>query len=70
MDKVLNSIKINESLDSFGTEMSSRTRIKTHKIQHFVHIEGDCQCSYGFSGVIHLIGHIFMMQMDSYNFGF
>ena len=29
MDKVLNFIKINESLDSFGTEMSSRTRIKT-----------------------------------------
>ena len=29
--KVLNFIKINESLDSFGTEMSSRTRIKTRK---------------------------------------
>ena len=29
MDKVLNSIKINESLDSFGTEMGSRTRFKT-----------------------------------------
>ena len=29
MDKVLNSTKINESLDSFGTEMGSRTRIKT-----------------------------------------
>ena len=29
MDKVLNFIIINESLDSFGTEMSSRTRIKT-----------------------------------------
>ena len=29
MDKVLNSIKINESLESFGTEMGSRTRIKT-----------------------------------------
>ena len=29
MDKVLNFIKINESQDSFGTEMSSRTRIKT-----------------------------------------
>ena len=29
MDKVLNSIKINESLDSFGTKMGSRTRIKT-----------------------------------------
>ena len=29
MDKVLNFIKINESLDSFGMEMSSRTRIKT-----------------------------------------
>ena len=28
MDKVLNFIKIKESLDSFGTEMSSRTRIK------------------------------------------
>ena len=23
----------------------------------------------GVSGVIHLIGHIFMMQMDSFNFG-
>ena len=23
-----------------------------------------------FTGVIHLIGHIFMMQMDSFNFGF
>ena len=29
IDKVLNSIKINESLDSFGTEIGSRTRIKT-----------------------------------------
>ena len=29
MDKVLNFIKVNESLDSFGTEMGSRTRIKT-----------------------------------------
>ena len=29
MDKVLNFFKINESLDSFGTEMGSRTRIKT-----------------------------------------
>ena len=29
MHKVLNFIKINESLDSFGTEMGSRTRIKT-----------------------------------------
>ena len=29
MDKVLNFIKVNESLDSFGTEMSSRTGIKT-----------------------------------------
>ena len=29
MDKVLNFIKINESLDSFGREMGSRTRIKT-----------------------------------------
>ena len=26
--------------------------------------------SIGVSGVIHLIGHIFMMQMDSFNFGF
>ena len=26
--------------------------------------------SIGFTGVIHLIGHIFMMQMDSFNFGF
>ena len=26
--------------------------------------------SIGFSVVIHLIGHIFMMQMDSFNFGF
>ena len=26
--------------------------------------------SMGVSGVIHLIGHIFMMQMDSFNFGF
>ena len=25
IDKVLNSIKINESLDSFGTEIGSRT---------------------------------------------
>ena len=25
--------------------------------------------SIGVSGVIHLIGHIFMMQMDSFNFG-
>ena len=25
--------------------------------------------SNGVSGVIHLIGHIFMMQMDSFNFG-
>ena len=33
MDKVLNFIKINESLDSFGTEMSSRTRIKTRSIE-------------------------------------
>ena len=29
MDKVLNFIKINESQDSFGTEMSSGTRIKS-----------------------------------------
>ena len=29
MDKVLNFIKINESQDSFGTEMSSRPRFKT-----------------------------------------
>ena len=29
MDKMLNSIKISESLDSFGREMGSRTRIKT-----------------------------------------
>ena len=29
MDKVLNFIKMNESLESFGTEMGSRTRIKT-----------------------------------------
>ena len=28
MDKVLNYIKIYESQDSFGTEMSSKTRIK------------------------------------------
>ena len=27
-DKVLNIIKINESLECFGTEMSSRIRIK------------------------------------------
>ena len=26
--------------------------------------------SIGVSGVIHLIGHIFMMQMYSFNFGF
>ena len=26
--------------------------------------------SIGVNGVIHLIGHIFMMQMDFYNFGF
>ena len=26
--------------------------------------------SIGVSGVIHLVGHIFMMQMDSFNFGF
>ena len=26
--------------------------------------------SIGVSGVIHLIGHIFMMQMDSFIFGF
>ena len=26
--------------------------------------------SIGFPGVIQLIGHIFMMQMDSFNFGF
>ena len=26
--------------------------------------------SIGVSGVIHSIGHIFMMQMDSFNFGF
>ena len=26
--------------------------------------------SVGVIGVIHLIGHIFMMQMDSFNFGF
>ena len=26
--------------------------------------------SIGFSGVIHIIGHIFMMQKDSFNFGF
>ena len=26
--------------------------------------------SNGVSGEIHLIGHIFMMQMDSFNFGF
>ena len=26
--------------------------------------------SIGVSGVTHLIGHIFMMQMDSFNFGF
>ena len=26
--------------------------------------------SIGFTGVIHLIGHNFMMQMDSFNFGF
>ena len=25
--------------------------------------------SIGFSGVIHIIGHIFMMQKDSFNFG-
>ena len=25
--------------------------------------------SMGVSGVIHLIGHIIMMQMDSFNFG-
>ena len=25
--------------------------------------------SIGVSGVIHLIGHIIMMQMDSFNFG-
>ena len=29
MDKVLNFITINESLDSFVTEMGTRTRIKT-----------------------------------------
>ena len=26
--------------------------------------------SIGVSGLIHLIGHIYMMQMDSFNFGF
>ena len=26
--------------------------------------------SIGISGAIHIIGHIFMMQMDSFNFGF
>ena len=26
--------------------------------------------SIGVSGVIHLIGHIFKLQMDSFNFGF
>ena len=26
--------------------------------------------SIGVSGVIHLIGHIFMMQMDSFYFGY
>ena len=26
--------------------------------------------SIGVSGVIHIIGHIFMMQMDSFNLGF
>ena len=25
---------------------------------------------FGVSGVVHLIGHTFMMQMDSFNFGF
>ena len=30
---------------------------------------GPLSSIYG-SGVIHLIGHIFMMQMDSFNFGF
>ena len=31
MDKVSNFIKINESQDSFGMEMSSKTRIKKIK---------------------------------------
>ena len=33
-------------------------------------IWGRLSVSIGVSGVIHLIGHIFMMQVDSFNFGF
>ena len=41
-----------------------------NKIPHLVLVVGRLLESMGVSCVIHLIGHIFMMQMDSFNFGF
>ena len=40
-----------------------------NKIQHFVHMEGDCQCPSELVDIIHLIALIFKLQMDSFNFG-
>ena len=61
-----------------GIDSGSRAHFRSESFQRFIYFKEFTLCprvhrlivSIGVSGVIHLIGHIFMMQMDSFNFGF
>ena len=57
-------------LDLISVPNHDQRFIYFNTIQHIDPIEARLLVTIGFTGVIHLIGHIFMMQMDSFNFGF
>ena len=67
-------------MDSFisGFDSGSRAHFPPKTFQRFIYLLKFNTLStcpeivsvIGIWGLIHLIGHIFMMQMDSFNFGF